>query len=162
MSRLLRVSSCTWPVSSACVPWKSSRAGVNRRKLKFTTLNTLQARVSVRIYSESGERGENKSTKKIKRMTRWFVLPRFSSKEPSPRWGGHKDRVTFNPFPLSNDPSDRVSFSSQSLGTQSSHKDHHTIGISCLNYKWVWSQERMRKKAIQAQELKRTQQITLT
>jgi hypothetical protein len=42
---------------------------VDRRKLKFTTLNTLQARVSVRIYSESGERGENKSTKKIKRMT---------------------------------------------------------------------------------------------
>jgi hypothetical protein len=26
------------------------------------------------------------------------------------RWGGHKDRVSFNPFPLSNGPSDRVSF----------------------------------------------------
>jgi hypothetical protein len=35
-------------------------------------------------------------------MTRWFVLPRFGSKEPSPRWGGHKDRVYFNPFPLLN------------------------------------------------------------
>jgi hypothetical protein len=29
------------------------RGGVDRRKLKFTTLNTLQARVSVRIKSES-------------------------------------------------------------------------------------------------------------
>jgi hypothetical protein len=34
-----------------------------------------------------------------------------------------------------NGPSDRVSFSSQSLGTQSSYKDHHKIGVSCLNYK---------------------------
>jgi hypothetical protein len=34
-----------------------------------------------------------------------------------------------------------MSFSSQSIGTQSSHKDHHTIGVSCLDYKWVWSQE---------------------
>jgi hypothetical protein len=36
---------------------------------------------------------------------------------------------------FSNGPSDRVSFSSQSLGTQSSHKDHHKIGVSCLYYK---------------------------
>jgi hypothetical protein len=34
-----------------------------------------------------------------------------------------------------NGPSDRVNFSSQSLGTQSSHKDHHKIGVSCLNCK---------------------------
>jgi hypothetical protein len=41
---------------------------VDRRKLKFTTLNTLQAGVSVRIKSKSGREGKNKSTKKIKRM----------------------------------------------------------------------------------------------
>ena len=29
---------------------------------------------------------------------------------------------------------DRVSFSSQSIGTLSPHKDHHTIGVSCLDY----------------------------
>jgi hypothetical protein len=46
-------------------------------------------------------------------MTRWFVLPRFGSCKPTPRWGGHKDRVSFNPFPLSNGHLDRVSFSSQ-------------------------------------------------
>jgi hypothetical protein len=43
---------------------------VNRRKLKFTTLSTLQAGVSVRIKSESGERGkqinqENKADDKV-------------------------------------------------------------------------------------------------
>jgi hypothetical protein len=52
-------------------------------------------------------------------MTRWFVLPRFSSKEPSPRWGGHKDRVSFNPFPLLNGHLDRVSF----LLNQTGHLD---------------------------------------
>jgi hypothetical protein len=64
---------------------ESRLEGVDRRKLKFTTLNTLQAGVSVRIKSETGREGKNKSTKKIKRMTRCFVLPRFGSKEPSPR-----------------------------------------------------------------------------
>jgi hypothetical protein len=37
---------------------------VDRWKLKFTTLNTLHAGVSVRIKSESEREGENKSTKK--------------------------------------------------------------------------------------------------
>jgi hypothetical protein len=48
---------------------KSRLEGVDRRNLKFITLNTLQVGVSVSIKSESG-RGENKSTKKVKRMTR--------------------------------------------------------------------------------------------
>jgi hypothetical protein len=52
-------------------------------------------------------------------MTRWFLLPRFGSNEPSPRWGGHKDRVSFNPFPLSIGHLDRVSF----LLNQTGHLD---------------------------------------
>jgi hypothetical protein len=49
--------------SSSCVDlrtWsKSPKGGVDRRKLKFTTLNTLQVGVSVRIKSESErERGK--------------------------------------------------------------------------------------------------------
>jgi hypothetical protein len=36
---------------------------VDRRKLKFTTLNTLQAEVSVRTKVKSGREGKNKSTK---------------------------------------------------------------------------------------------------
>jgi hypothetical protein len=90
-------------------------------------------------------------------MTRWFILPRFGSGKPTPRWGGHKDRVSFNPFPLSNGHLDRVSFSSQSNGTLSPHKDHHTIGVFCLGYNWVEHKKEGRRKAIQAQELKWTQ-----
>jgi hypothetical protein len=93
----------------------------------------------------------------MKSVTRWFVLPRFSSCKPSPRWGGHKDRVSFNPFLLSNGHLDRVSFSSQSIGTLSPHKDHHTIGVSCLDYKCLGNKKEGRRKAIQAQELKWTQ-----
>jgi hypothetical protein len=51
-----------------------------------------------------------------------------------------------------------VSFSSQSIGTLSPHKDHHTIGVSCFDYKDVESKKWGRIKAIQAQELKRTRQ----
>jgi hypothetical protein len=43
---------------------RSSPRGVDRRKLKFTTLNTLQAGVSVRTNIKFG-RGENKSTKNL-------------------------------------------------------------------------------------------------
>jgi hypothetical protein len=102
------------------------------------------------------ERAET-NHKQIRRMTQWFVLPRFGSCKPTPRWGGHKDRVSFNPLPLSNGHLDRVSFSSQSNGALSPHKDHHTIGVSCLGYNWVGITKEGRRKAIQAQELKRTQ-----
>jgi hypothetical protein len=49
--------------------FESRQEEVNRQKLKFTTLSTLQAWVSVRIKVKF-ERERNKSTKKIKRMTR--------------------------------------------------------------------------------------------
>jgi hypothetical protein len=42
----------------ALIPIESRLEGVDRRKLKFTTLNTLQARVSVRIKSESKREGK--------------------------------------------------------------------------------------------------------
>jgi hypothetical protein len=37
------------------------------------------------------------------------------------------------------------------------HKDHHTIGVSCLGYNWVYHKKEGRRKAIQVQELKWTQ-----
>ena len=86
---------------------------------------------------------------------------RFGSCKPTPRWGGHKYRVSFNPFPLSNGHLDRVSFSSQSNRTQSPRKDHHTIGVSGLGYYWVDHKKEWEKEAIQAQELKWTQ-VTLS
>jgi hypothetical protein len=112
--------------------------------------------LALEIKSSPKERAKT-NHKQIRWMTRWFVLPRFGSCKPTPHWGGHKDRVSFNPFPLSNGHLDRVSFSSQSNGTLSPHKDHHTIGVSCFDYKWVGNKNRGRRKAIQAQELKRTQ-----
>jgi hypothetical protein len=106
---------------------------VNRANLKFTNLITTTSRVSVRDINES-ERGRKTNRERIKSVTQGFVLPRFGSCKPTPRCGGHKDRVSFNPFPLSNGPSDRVSFSSQSNGNKTSRKDHHTVGVSCLDY----------------------------
>jgi hypothetical protein len=48
------------------VDWadESHLEGVDRRKLKFTTLNTLQAGVSVRIKSESGREGKTNQPRK--------------------------------------------------------------------------------------------------
>jgi hypothetical protein len=68
-------------------------------------------------------------------MTRWFVLPRFGSKEPSPCWGGHKDRVSFNPFPLSNGQLDRVSFLLNQTGHFDPSQGPPQLGVSCFNYK---------------------------
>jgi hypothetical protein len=61
-----------------------------------------------------------------------FTEVRFLQTYSSLRWSQRP--VSFNPFPLSNGHLDRVSFSSQSDGTQSPRKDHHTIGVSCLGY----------------------------
>jgi hypothetical protein len=68
-------------------------------------------------------------------MTQWFVLPRFGSNEPSPRWGGHKDRVSFNPFPLSNGHLDRVSLLLNQTGHLDPRKDHYKLSVSCFDYK---------------------------
>jgi hypothetical protein len=42
----------------AVIPIESRLEGVDRQKLKFTTLNTLQAGVSVRIKSEARREGK--------------------------------------------------------------------------------------------------------
>jgi hypothetical protein len=43
---------------AAVVYLKVAKRGVDRRKLKFITLNTLQAGVSVRINIKSGREGK--------------------------------------------------------------------------------------------------------
>jgi hypothetical protein len=95
-------------------------------------------------------------------MTRWFVLPRFGSCKPTPRWGGHKDRVSFNPFPLSNGHLDRVRFSPQSIGSLRPHKDHHTIGVSCFDYNDVENNKWGRRKAIQATRTQMNTNVSLS
>jgi hypothetical protein len=125
---------------------------VNRANLKFNNLSTTTSRVSVRNRNESEREGTKTNRERIRSETQGFVLPRFGSRKPTPRWGGHKDRVSFNPFPLSNGPSDRVSFSSQSIGNQTSCKDPHTIGVSCLDYNWddrkkEWEKKQSKRKS---------------
>ena len=44
---------------------KNRLEGVDRRKLKFTTLNTVQAGVSVIIKSESGIEGKTNQPRKL-------------------------------------------------------------------------------------------------
>jgi hypothetical protein len=69
--------------------------------------------------------------------------------KPTPRWGGHKDRISFNPFSLSNGHLDRVSFSPQS---NRSLRPSRTTTTWCLLL-WLqrcWEQEWGRRKAIQA------------
>jgi hypothetical protein len=90
-------------------------------------------------------------------MTQLFVLPRFGSKEPSPRWGGHKDRVSFNSFPLSNGHLDRVSFLPWFPGSLRPRKDHHTIGVSCFAYKALRVRMIEKRKPTKQQEQQRIQ-----
>jgi hypothetical protein len=130
---------------------------VNRANLKFTNFkHNYRSGLALELNSSPKERAKT-NHKQIRRMTRWFVLPRFGSCKPTPRWDGHKDRVSFNPFPLSNGHSDRVSFSSQSNGTLSPHKDHHNLVSLVLITSELSTRNRGKRKAIQAQELKRTQ-----
>jgi hypothetical protein len=84
--------------------------GVNRAKLKFTNINKTTSRVSVRNINESArERVENKSQAN-KKCDTWicFTEVRFSQTY-SPLRRPQRPGL-FQPFPLSNDPSDRVSF----------------------------------------------------
>jgi hypothetical protein len=92
----------------------------------------------------------------MKRMTRWFVLTRFGFWKPTPRWGGHKDRVSFNPFPLSNGHLDRVSFLLNQTDHLDPHKDHHTLGVSCFDYKSLREQEWGRRKRSKNKSSKNT------
>jgi hypothetical protein len=89
---------------------------VNRAKLKFTNINTTTSRVSVRNKETSPREGvQNKSQANEECDTRiCFTEVRFSQTY-SPLRRPQRPGL-FQPFPLSNGPSDRVSFSSNYLG----------------------------------------------
>ena len=84
---------------------------MNRAKLKFTNINTTTSRVSVSNKETSPrERVKNKSQANKKCDTRiCFTEVRFSQTY-SPLRRPQRPGL-FQPFPLSNGPSDRVSFS---------------------------------------------------
>jgi hypothetical protein len=69
----------------APIPIDSRLEGVNRANLKFTNLITTTSRVSVRNINESKIEGAKTNRKRIKSVTRGFVLPRFGSRKPTPR-----------------------------------------------------------------------------
>ena len=111
---------------------------MNRAKLKFTNINTTTSRVSVRNKETSPrERAQNKLQENKECDTRiCFTEVRFLQTY-SPLRRPQRPGL-FQPFPLSNGPSDRVSFSSQiKAGTKLPRKGHHTIGASCLDYNGV-------------------------
>jgi hypothetical protein len=157
---------------------ESRLEGVNRRNLKFINfkhtlgsglaleLNSSQKNVSlakscsknaddvweptqINTSKETLER-ENKSNENQSEWTRWFVLPRFGSKEPSPSWGGHKDRVYFNPFPLSNGHLDRVSLFLNLTGHLDPARTTTHLGVSCFVYKSLENKKEKEKRSIQA------------
>jgi hypothetical protein len=95
------------------------RGGVDRRKLKYTTLNTLQARVSVRIKSESGR---EEKTNQPRKQSGWHgdLFYRGSVlKNLVPVEVVTKTRSLSTLFPLSNGHLDRMSF----LLNQTGHLD---------------------------------------
>jgi hypothetical protein len=68
----------TCPLWFELIESRLEGGGVDRRKLKFTTLNTLQAGVSVRIKSESEREGKtNQPRNRADDMVICFTEVRF-------------------------------------------------------------------------------------
>jgi hypothetical protein len=112
---------------------------------------TLQANSNQYEQGNFRERGKGKQIEwRSTQMNMVICLPRFGSKEPSPRWGGHKGRVYSNPFPLSIGHTDWLSDSPWSLGSLRPCKDHHTLRCLLLALQGTWRIRVSRKKAIQA------------
>jgi hypothetical protein len=133
---------------------------VNRANLKFTNLITTTSRVSVRNIKRVRERAQNKSqaNKECDTMI-CFTEVRFSQTYSTLRWSQRPG--LFQPFPSlkrSLGPSELLLLNQTGINFVQGPPHNSCLlprlQLSCL-------QERM-KEAIQAQELKRTQQITLT
>jgi hypothetical protein len=73
-----------WGGLGRVIPIESHVEGLNRRNLKFTTLNThYKLGLALELKSSPGEKGKT-NQEQIKRMNTVIFLPRFSSKEPNP------------------------------------------------------------------------------
>jgi hypothetical protein len=137
---------------------------VNRAKLKFIKLITTTSWVSVRNIIESArERVEDKSQAN-KKCDTWicFTEVRFSQTY-SPLRRPQRSGL-FQPLPSlkrSLGPSELSLLKSTGNKTSPQGPPHNWCLLPWLQLS-IDHKKRMRKKAIQAQELKRTQQITLT
>jgi hypothetical protein len=131
---------------------------VNRAKLKFTNINTTTSRVSVRNKIDPRERAQNKSQANEECDTRiCFTEVRFSQTY-SPLRRPQRTGL-FQPFPLSNDPSDRVSFLFSITWNTKFPQGPPQVWCLLLQLQvsLIAKKESRRKKAIQAQDLERTQ-----
>jgi hypothetical protein len=92
----------------------------------------------------------------MKSETRWFFTEvRFLQTYSPLRWSQRPG--LFQPFrSLKRSPKPSELLFSINRDTKSP-QDHHTIGVSCLDYNWVGNKKERRRQAIQAQELKWTQ-----
>jgi hypothetical protein len=111
---------------------------VNRAKLKFTKLITTTSRVSVRNNNES----EREGTKQIASEWRvWHanlfyrgsVLANLLPVEEATKAGSLSTLTLSQTVPRT----EWASLLKSKPGTKLPRKDHHTFGVSCLDYKWA-------------------------
>jgi hypothetical protein len=107
---------------------------VNRAKLKFININTTTRRVSVRNKYKSEREGAKQHVNKCgvrhdDLFYRGSVLANLLPVEEATKAGSLSTLLSLK---RSLGPSELLFL--KSLGNQTSRKDHHTIGVSCLNY----------------------------
>jgi hypothetical protein len=118
--------------------WKSPRGGVNRAKLKFTNINTTTRRVSVRNKYKSEREGAKQIASKwgvchVDLFYRGLVLANLLPVEEATKVGSLSTLTLSQTVPRT----EWASLLKSKPGTKLPRKDHHTIGVSCLGYKWV-------------------------
>jgi hypothetical protein len=115
--------------------------------------------VSVRIKIESEREGENKSQANEESDSDLFyrgsVLANLLPIEVVTKTG------SLSTLSLSNDHLDRVSFSSQSIGTLSPHKDHHNLVSLALITSVLRTRKRKKKSDPSARAQKNTTKLSL-
>ena len=111
---------------------------MNRAKLKFSKIITTTSRVSVRNIIESAREGaKNKSqvNNEVRHADLFYRGSVFANLLPVEEATKAGSLSTLPSLNRSLGPSELLFL--KSLGNQTSRKDHHTIGVSCLNYKSV-------------------------
>jgi hypothetical protein len=93
-----------------CIETESHLEGVDRRKLKFTNFkHNYKPRLALEIKASPKKRAKNKSqANEADDTVICFTEVRLLRTYSPLRWS--QNRVSFNPFPLSNGHLDRVSF----------------------------------------------------
>jgi hypothetical protein len=142
-----------WTQSSPKVSVRTRNNEIRVRKIiLITTICSINAdnfgsKLKIIVSKRTRERGERKKqiTESDKCKCTTICFSRFHPKECTPRWGLHKGLISFNPFPLSNNHGDRLSFLHYLKDTKS-RKDLHTkysesLALLYNQWEWGWEQE---------------------